>query len=159
MKVLMVCLGNICRSPIAEGVLHHKAQQQGLDFEVDSAGTAAYHVGENPDSRMQDTALSHGIDISRQTARQFIYSDFDEFDVIYAMDDSNYYDIIRQADNDEQRAKVKLLLNEYKPGSDMAVPDPWFGGAEGFETVFQLVDAACDNIVNNQNWAPKEHCT
>lgn len=149
MKVLMVCLGNICRSPIAEGVLHHKARAHGLDFEVDSAGTAAYHVGENPDPRMQQTAREHGIDISHQTARQFTYADFEVFDVIYAMDGSNYNDIVQQAESDEQRARVKLLLNEYKPGSDMPVPDPWFGGAEGFEEVFQLVDAACDNIIND----------
>ena len=150
MKVLMVCLGNICRSPIAEGVLRHKSEQQGLNIEVDSAGTAAYHVGEQPDSRMQLTAQNHGIDISGQRARQFSFDDFDRFDVIYAMDGSNYQNIISLAENDEDRDKVKLLLNEYKPGADMSVPDPWHGGSEGFERVFQLVDAACDNIIENR---------
>ncbi|MBL4578103.1 MAG: low molecular weight phosphotyrosine protein phosphatase [Flavobacteriales bacterium] len=149
MKVLMVCLGNICRSPIAEGVLRHKAELNGLDYKVDSAGTAAYHVGEQPDPRMQLTAQSHGIDISSQRARQFSIEDFDSFDIIYAMDDSNYRDILSKAETDDERAKVKLLLNEYKPGSDMSVPDPWHGGTDGFERVFQLVDAACDNIIKN----------
>ena len=149
MKILMVCLGNICRSPIAEGVLRHKVKQQGLDIEVDSAGTAAYHIGEQPDPRMQLTASNHEIDISGQSARQFSVDDFDDFDIIYAMDSSNYGDIVSKARDDADREKVKLLLNEYKPGSDMSVPDPWYGGSEGFERVFQLVDAACDNIVNN----------
>jgi protein-tyrosine phosphatase len=147
MKVLMVCLGNICRSPIAEGVLRHKADQQGLDYEVDSAGTAAYHIGEQPDPRMQVTAQNHGIDISGQQARQFSFEDFEDFDIIYAMDQSNYHNILSMADTDEQKAKVKMLLNEYKPGSDMSVPDPWYGGVDGFEEVFQLVEAACDNII------------
>jgi len=150
MKVLMVCLGNICRSPIAEGVLRHKADQQGLDYEVDSAGTAAYHVGEQPDPRMQMTAQNHGFDISGQSARQFLFEDFERFDVIYAMDQSNYQNIVSMADNEAQRAKVKLLLNEYRPGSDMSVPDPWYGEADGFEEVFQLVEAACDNIIANR---------
>jgi protein-tyrosine phosphatase len=150
MKVLMVCLGNICRSPIAEGVLRHKADQQGLNYIVDSAGTAAYHVGEPPDPRMQMTAQKHGIDISGQRARQFSFDDFDDFDIIYAMDQSNYDNIISLADTEEQKDRVKLLLNEYKPGSDMSVPDPWHGGDNGFETVFQLVKAACDNIIVNK---------
>ncbi|MBL4752976.1 MAG: low molecular weight phosphotyrosine protein phosphatase [Flavobacteriales bacterium] len=148
MKILMVCLGNICRSPIAEGVLRHKVKQLGLDYQVDSAGTAAYHVGEQPDPRMQLTAQNHGIDISAQSARQFSYEDFDRFDVIYAMDDNNLQDILSLADSEDHRLKVKLLLNEFKPGSNMSVPDPWFGGSDGFEEVFQLVDAACDNIIN-----------
>ena len=148
MKVLMVCLGNICRSPIAEGVFRHKVEQQGLDYEVDSAGTAAYHVGEQPDPRMQLTAQNHGIDISAQSARQFSVEDFDRFDVIYAMDNSNLQNILALAESEDDRLKVKLLLNEFKPGSNMSVPDPWFGGVEGFEDVFQLVNAACDNIIN-----------
>ena len=89
------------------------------------------------------------MNISGQSARQFVYEDFERFDVIYAMDDSNYQNIVRLADNKEQIAKVKLLLNEYKPGSDMSVPDPWYGGADGFEEVFQLVDAACENLITN----------
>ena len=148
MKILMVCLGNICRSPIAEGVLRHKAAQLGLDIEVDSAGTAAYHVGEQPDPRMQETALKHDIDISGQSARQFSTDDFELFDIIYAMDSSNYQDILSLTEKDVHRDKVKMLLNEYKPGSDMSVPDPWYGGADGFEEVFQLVDEACGQIVN-----------
>lgn len=150
MKVLMVCLGNICRSPMAEGVLTHKSDQNGLNYIVDSAGTAAYHVGEPPDPRMQMTAQKHGIDISGQRARQFSLKDFDEFDVIYAMDQSNYHNILHMAGTEEHKTKVKLLLNEFNPGSDMSVPDPWHGGDNGFEKVFQLVEAACDNIITNK---------
>ena len=99
---------------------------------------------------MKMNEKNHGFDISGQSARQFLFEDFERFDVIYAMDQSNYQNIVSMADNEAQRAKVKLLLNEYRPGSDMSVPDPWYGEADGFEEVFQLVEAACDNIIANR---------
>jgi len=145
-KILMVCLGNICRSPLAEGILQYRANQLGADVQVDSAGTSAYHIGEHPDSRMIQTASHHGIDLSSQCARQFSAADFNRFDRIYAMDNSNYADILSLARNNEDRQKVELLLNASHPNSDMSVPDPWYGGDEGFERVFELVDEACEKI-------------
>lgn len=147
MKILMVCLGNICRSPLAEGILSHKANENNLPIHVDSAGTAAYHVGEKPDSRSIKIAKSHGIDISKQRARQFTPEDFDNFDVIYAMDVSNYNNINALAINNEQKQKVKLILNELNPNSNTSVPDPYYGGEDGFENVFSMLNEACDNII------------
>jgi len=149
MKVLMVCLGNICRSPLAEGVLRSKIEKQGLNIEVDSCGTAAYHVGEAPDSRMIQTARNHRIEISGLRGRQFSANDFNDFDMIFAMDSSNYHDILRLARDNSDKEKVSLLLNRYKPGSNMSVPDPWYGGDEGFEEVYHLIDEACENIVED----------
>ncbi|HIA37811.1 MAG TPA: low molecular weight phosphotyrosine protein phosphatase [Flavobacteriales bacterium] len=149
MKVLMVCLGNICRSPLAEGLLREKVQKRGLNVEVDSCGTAAYHVGEAPDSRMILTAHSHGIDISTLMGRQFTVNDFDEFDQIFAMDSSNYHNIISLARNDADIDKVSFLLDQIKPGENMSVPDPWYGGDKGFEKVYELIDTACENIAKN----------
>ena len=111
MRVLMVCLGNICRSPIAEGILRHKAAEKGLDIITDSAGTSAFHVGEAPDHRMILTAGKNGIDISDLSARQFISADYQNFDLIYAMDESNYENMIRLANNDSDREKVRLIFN------------------------------------------------
>ena len=150
MKILMVCLGNICRSPLAEGILRHKLEQQGLKhITVDSAGTSNYHIGENPDKRSVKNALSHKIDISKLAGRQFTVKDFDKFDRIYAMDASNYQDIISLARNEIEKQKVQLILNELYPKSNMSVPDPYFGGNEGFENVFQLLDKACDKIIDS----------
>ena len=144
----MVCLGNICRSPLAEGVLRHKLESKGLKhIRVDSAGTSDYHVGDPPDSRSAKNAKSHGIDISELRGRQFGLNDFDEFDFIYVMDSSNYQNVLRLARNDSDREKVDLLLNARWPGKNMAVPDPYYGGADGFEKVFLLVEEACDAIV------------
>ena len=148
-KILMVCLGNICRSPLAEGVLSHKLKARGLDHMVDSAGTSSYHIGEPPDSRMIRTAQHHDIDISTQRARQFTTQDFDEFDLIFAMDTSNRDNILQLARNAEDIEKVELLLNAGGNANDLSVPDPWYGGDEGFETVFRMVDAACDKIADN----------
>ena len=147
MKVLMVCLGNICRSPLAEGILRYKVQSRNLDIIVDSCGTAAYHVGEAPDSRMILTAHNHGIDISSLIGRQFVVKDYDEYDQIFAMDTSNYHNIISLARNDADIEKVSLLLNQIKQGENMSVPDPWYGGEEGCEEVYQLIDTACENFV------------
>lgn len=144
----MVCLGNICRSPLAEGVLRHKLESKGLKhIRVDSAGTSDYHVGDPPDLRSAKNAKSHGIDISKLRGRQFGLDDFDEFDFIYVMDSSNYQNVLRLARNDSDREKVDFLLNARWPGKNMAVPDPYYGGADGFEKVFLLVEEACDAIV------------
>lgn len=149
MKILMVCLGNICRSPMAEGILRHKLRAMNVEFETDSAGTIAMHTGEAPDLRMQKTALKNGIDISDLRARQFVQKDFDDFDLIFAMDQSNFKNILTLARNDADRNKVKLILNESFPGEDREVPDPYFGGQEGFQHVFDLLDETTDQLINN----------
>ncbi|TAI49086.1 low molecular weight protein-tyrosine-phosphatase [Flagellimonas allohymeniacidonis] len=142
-KVLMVCLGNICRSPLAEGILTSKINPETVW--VDSAGTAGYHIGSPPDSRSIAVAQNYGLDISKQRCRKFSYSDFLEFDYIYAMDLSNYADIVSLAQNEADRLKVQLLLQQVDLGVT-EVPDPYYGGAEGFEQVFQMIDAACEVI-------------
>lgn len=144
----MVCLGNICRSPIAEGILRHKLRELKKDeFRTDSAGTSNFHIGEAPDLRTRKNAMQNGVDISDLKARQFVTSDFDEFDLIYAMDLSNYENILRFARNDADRAKVKLILEEAFPGESREVPDPYFGGDEGFQHVFNLLDEVTDKII------------
>lgn len=144
----MVCLGNICRSPLAEGVLRHKLEQAGIkNVRVDSAGTSDYHIGDPPDARSAKNAKQHGIDISNLCGRQFTVKDFDAFDHIYVMDASNYQNVIALARNDSDRSKVDLLLNAKWPEKNMAVPDPYYGSGDGFEKVFQLVDQACEEIV------------
>lgn len=148
MKVLMVCLGNICRSPMADGLLRKKVANSGLDIYVDSAGTASYHVGDQPDSRMRATAKQMGYPIDSLRARQFVQSDFDEFDLIYAMDHSNYDNIVRLARNNSDSSKVKLILNEITPGQDLEVPDPYYGGEQGFIDVFNMLDEATDIILS-----------
>ncbi|MBC3759748.1 low molecular weight phosphotyrosine protein phosphatase [Hyunsoonleella sp. SJ7] len=143
-RILMVCLGNICRSPLAEGILRSKLPTQG--FEVDSAGTAAYHIGSSPDRRSVAVGKKYGIDITHLRGRQFEKRDFDDFDLIYAMDDSNFRNIIKMARNDKDIAKVKLILNEIAPGENLSVPDPYYGGDQGFENVYQMLDEACETI-------------
>ncbi|TWW02138.1 low molecular weight protein-tyrosine-phosphatase [Chitinophaga pinensis] len=141
MKILMVCLGNICRSPLAEGILRHLAVQQGLNWEVDSAGTGNWHVGDPPDHRSVKVARRHGIDISGLRGRQFQTTDFDEFDRIFAMDLNNYRDIILKANTEDDKAKVQLLLDDQQP-----VPDPWYDDAL-FEPVYKMIYEACEKIV------------
>ncbi|MBK6524437.1 MAG: low molecular weight phosphotyrosine protein phosphatase [Crocinitomicaceae bacterium] len=144
----MVCLGNICRSPIAEGILRHKLRvMKNEDVQTDSAGTSNFHVGEQPDSRMRMTAVKNGMDISDLRARQFVQSDFDEFDLIYAMDNANKMDILKLARNDADRAKVKVILDEIYPGENREVPDPYYGGDEGFQQVFDMLDDATDQLI------------
>ena len=143
----MVCLGNICRSPLADGVLRNKVVRHGLNVIVDSCGTSGYHAGELPDERMMKTASRHGYDLSYLRSRQFVKSDFNNFDVIYVMDASNYNNVIKLASNDHEKAKVKMFLSELSPGSNMAVPDPYFGGDQGFEDVFDLIDRTTDVII------------
>lgn len=146
-KVLMVCLGNICRSPMAEGLLRSKVDPQKI--EVDSAGTSDYHLGQNPDKRMIATAKNHQIDISSLSGRQFTSEDFDRFDHIFAMDQSNYENILKLIRSEKDKEKVELILNRLYPGEDMSVPDPYFGGDRGFEEVFQLLNKAIDIIVKD----------
>ena len=147
MKVLMVCLGNICRSPLAEGILKHKLSQEGLDWEVDSAGTGSWHVGESPDHRSVDVALRNGIDIRAQRGRQIQTSDLDYYDLIYTMDSSNYNNVRRLAQNKEQEEKVELIMNMATPGRNQSVPDPYYGN-DGFDNVFDMLDRACDHIIH-----------
>ncbi len=150
MKILMVCLGNICRSPLADALLRKKVQVSGLDIAVDSAGTASYHIGNPPDQRTQENALTHDVDMSFLRARQFVKSDFQAFDIIYAMDKSNYSNIISLAESESDVEKVKLILDLIE--SDISeVPDPYYGGEEGFENVFNLLDEATDKIINEIN--------
>lgn len=146
MKILMVCLGNICRSPLAEGILRHKLEQRNIPAIVDSAGTSNYHEGLCPDERSIENAKSHGIDISNLCSRPFTEEDFDKFDHIYVMDSSNYNNVLSLARNDNDRKKVDLILNVVEPGKNNSVPDPYFGGKQGFENVYNLLDQACEII-------------
>jgi len=147
---LMVCLGNICRSPLAEGILRHKAQQAGLDWEIDSAGTNGYHIGEAPHTLSQKVGRLRGIDISRQRARKFTAGDFDRYDKIYAMAEDVLDEMKRIAGKKFDANKVDLLLNEVYPGENREVPDPWSGPQSGYEEVFDLIDRAADKIITNQ---------
>ncbi|MFQ3332710.1 MAG: protein-tyrosine phosphatase [Flavobacteriales bacterium] len=147
MKILMVCLGNICRSPLAEGILAHKTKH--LNFEVDSAGTAAYHVGKLPDSRSIEIAEKYNIDLSQQRARQFSRADFDAFDIIYAMDTNNYAHLISLSSNETERKKVRMILNEINPNACESVPDPYYGGGDGFQKIYDMLDKVCDKIIQN----------
>ena len=144
----MVCLGNICRSPLAEGILATKAKNHNLNLITDSAGTAAYHVGNLPDERSIEVAKKYGIDLTNQRARQFRVQDFEEFDIIYAMDSENYNNILNLVSSTDDENKVKLILNEIEPNSNSSVPDPYYGGDEGFENVYQMLDTACEKIID-----------
>ena len=147
MKILMVCLGNICRSPLAEGILAHKTKH--LNFEVDSAGTAAYHVGKLPDSRSIEIAEKYNIDLSQQRARQFSRADFDAFDIIYAMDTNNYTHLISLSSNETERKKVRMILNEINPNACESVPDPYYAAGDGFQKIYDMLDKVCDKIIQN----------
>jgi protein-tyrosine phosphatase len=140
MKILMVCLGNICRSPLAEGIMQHLADEQGFDWHIDSAGTGGWHVGEGPDRRSVRTARHHGIDISKQICRQFRKSDFRDFDHIYVMDKYNLSDVLDMAPDEASASKVKLLLGNRE------VPDPYYDETM-FEPVFELIEGGCKDIV------------
>lgn len=145
MKILMVCLGNICRSPLAEGILQNKVKQQQLDWWVDSAGTGAYHVGEQPDPRSRAVAQKHGIDINMQRARQFTAADLEKFDFVFAMDRSNYRNILALATTPKQKEKVHLIL-EFTGAAEHNVPDPYWDD-NGFEQVYQMLDKACSRLL------------
>jgi len=147
MKILMVCLGNICRSPLAQGILQHKIELHQLDWEVDSAGTAAYHEGELPDNRSIAKAKEHRIDITDQRARKLTRADLDRFDLILVMDSSNYQNAKALCSDKKQEDKIKLILNYVYPGQNMAVPDPYYDN--GFDNVYELLDAATDALISN----------
>jgi protein-tyrosine phosphatase len=147
MKILMVCLGNICRSPLAEGILQDKAEKAGLNWTIDSAGTNGFHIGEAPHRLSQKVALQHGIDISRQRARQFTVADFDNFDIIYAMADEVVDEMKWIVKTKYNADKCDLLMNELHPGKNENVPDPWYGPEPGYHEVYDMIDAACDKII------------
>lgn len=140
----MVCLGNICRSPLAEGILKSKVDPSKVY--VDSAGTGPWHVGNLPDERSIAVGRKYNVDITDQRGRQFSANDFDDFDLIYVMDNSNKENVLNLAENEDQRKKVKLILDEIFPGENVDVPDPYLGGNIGFENVYKMLDEACDLI-------------
>jgi protein-tyrosine phosphatase len=150
-KILFVCTGNICRSPLAEGILRDKLQKNKISAEVDSCGFESFHVGDPPDSRAQAVAMKRGIDLSSLRARLFTTSDFDRFDYIYAMDSTHYKNIMRLARNQADRSKVDYLLNLLYPGQYLGVQDPWYHDMHAFETVYLQLDKACDRIVEELN--------
>jgi len=149
MKVLMVCLGNICRSPLADGLLRRKVEEQKLPIVVDSAGTSALHKGEKVDARMIEVAKQFGTDLSFLRSRPVVKSDLDEFDVIYVMDRNNYWDVLGMCSTNEQREKVIPILDLIYPEENRIVPDPYYGGNQGFIDVYKMLDEATDKIISN----------
>jgi protein-tyrosine phosphatase len=158
MKILMVCLGNICRSPLAEGILQHKAFKAGLTWSVESAGTNGYHTGEPPHRLSQKVAGQYGIDISKQRSRSFIPEDFERFDKIYAMAEDVIQEMKWIARQQFNPGKVDLLMNELHPGKNHDVPDPWYGPEAGYHEVFKMIDEACEALIRKysgqENGAP-----
>ena len=150
-KILFVCLGNICRSPLAEGIMLKLIADKNLSLHVDSAGTAKFHVGEQPDKRTIENAKKHNVDLKPLVARQFSEKDFDLFDTIYVMDNSNMTNVLALVKNDSQSQKVELFLNTLYPNKNMEVPDPYFGDDEGFEDVFNLVYDTCVKIAEKHS--------
>lgn len=136
---------------MAEGILVNKVEKQNLNISVDSAGTSNYHIGEAPDKRMQQKAIEHGLNISNQRGRQFKTEDFDAFDFIFAMDESNQSNILNLARNKADRDKVELFLNYNHPKQNLSVPDPYYGGEQGFEDVYQMLNEACDKFIKTLN--------
>jgi protein-tyrosine phosphatase len=147
MKILMVCLGNICRSPLAEGILKHKAKAANKQWIVDSAGTNGYHVGEAPHRLSQKVAKLNGVDICSQKATQFKSADFHDYDIIYAMADEVITEMKWIAGKNYDASKVKLLMDELYPGRKMDVPDPWYGPEPGYHEVYKMINEACDAIL------------
>jgi len=145
-KILMVCLGNICRSPLAEGLL--RAKLDPTRFEVDSTGTGSWHVGNAPDPRSVAVARKNGLDISMLRGRQFSHQDFIDFDHIYVMDSSNLSNVLDLAQNDQEAQKVSMILDTIFPGEKVDVPDPYYGGNDGFDRVYDMLDQACDVIAS-----------
>ncbi|MCU0336787.1 MAG: low molecular weight phosphotyrosine protein phosphatase [Sediminibacterium sp.] len=148
MKLLMVCLGNICRSPLAEGIMRQKIEDKGLSWTVDSAGTAGYHIGEPPHKLSQKIASQHGISISNQRCRKLEPKDANTFDAIFVMDRENYKNAIHILGKDAAH-KVHLILNFLYPGEDREVPDPWYGEEPLYEEVFLLLDKACNRVLDH----------
>ena len=149
MKILFVCLGNICRSPLAEGILKKKFEENNIEGIIHSAGFEPYHEGQHPDPRSVSTARKHDIDISNKVARLFSVEDFDIYDKILVMDAMNYADVIGLARDEKDSSKVDFLLNQIDAGANNEVPDPYCGGASGFDRVYEMMDKACDRIVTD----------
>lgn len=146
MKVLMICLGNICRSPLAEGILKQKIAAKGLHWEVDSAGTSGYHDGELPDRRSIAVAAAHNLDITNQRSRQITKADLDAYDWLLVMDSSNYNNVKKICTTQEQVEKIKLIMNFVAPARNTPVPDPYWED-DGFEQVYQMLDEACEAFI------------
>lgn len=144
----MVCLGNICRSPLAEGILQHKVTKLGLEWRIDSAGTESYHIGEPPHPLSQKVAKLNGIEICNQRARRFHAADFEQYDKIYALSSDVLREMKRMTKQGFDESKADLLLNELYPGQDRDVPDPWYGEEPGYHEVFRLIEKACDAIIH-----------
>jgi protein-tyrosine phosphatase len=159
MKILMVCLGNICRSPLAEGILQDKAFKAGLNWSIESAGTNRYHTGEAPHPLSQKVARQNGIDISQQKARTFMAADFDVYDKIYALADDVLDDIKRIAGKKFNADKADLLMNEFFPGENMDVPDPYYGPEEGYHEVYKMIEEACDKIIEKYSIPNSQYST
>lgn len=149
MKILFVCLGNICRSPLAKGIMADKVKRLHLNVEVDSAGFESFHRGDPADPRSVAVGAAHGIDLSDHIARMFTIRDFDHFDLIYVMDRANYNDVMGLARDTGDEQKVDFILNLLTPGENRPVPDPWYGGKDGFEKVFRMLDEACDQLARD----------
>ncbi|MCB0761578.1 MAG: low molecular weight phosphotyrosine protein phosphatase [Flavobacteriales bacterium] len=149
MKILMVCLGNICRSPMAEGIMRHLANERNMEIKVDSCGTASYHIGETPDSRAVSTLRTHGIDISALNARQLSRTDFDKFDLIFPMDRSNLNDVLSLAPDNEAANKVRMMTDFFRPDEYIPVPDPYYGGIDGFQNVYELLIDSCNAALDH----------
>ena len=147
-KILMVCLGNICRSPLAQGILEKKSKESNLNIYVDSAGTGGWHVGSSPDLRSINIAKKYNIDISDQKARKFSTYDFQEFDKIFVMDNNNYRDLIRLCSNKKEWNKIQLILKNIDPENNTSVPDPYYGEEDGFEKIYRLLEKACSEIIS-----------
>lgn len=147
MRILMVCLGNICRSPLAEGILRHKAEMAGLNWTIDSAGTNGYHTGEAPHKLSIKVASLNGIDISKQVSRRFVKNDIDTYDIIYAMANDVMHDIRRIAGPSFHPGKIRLLLEDLT-GNNADVPDPWYGEEDGYHDVYNLLSDTLDILVN-----------
>ena len=148
MRILMVCLGNICRSPLAEGILRHKASRAGLDWQIDSAGTNGYHTGEAPHRLSQKVARLNGIEICDQRSRRFVAADMERYDRIYALATDVLDEIKLMSGNKYRPEKTMLLMDELHPDSNMDVPDPWYGEEPGYHDVYKMIDEVCEAIIN-----------
>ena len=157
MKILMVCLGNICRSPLAEGIMRHKLMNNQIDASVESCGFESFHVGDKADRRAAQVAAENGVDLSGHRARTFKVSFFDEFDRIYVMDNKNFSDVASKARNSEDLKKVDYIMNMVYPGTNMAVPDPYYGGQDGFRKTWNKLGGATEKIVGGNKGLKKKN--
>jgi len=148
MKILMVCLGNICRSPVAEGIMRQRASEAGLELDIASCGTASYHIGEAPDHRSQKSTKRIGVDISSLRARHFKRMDFTDFDHILCMDKTNLTDLMKLAETESEKRKVHLFMEAAFPSENVPVPDPYYGSEQDFNEVVRIVEQGCDAWIN-----------